>query len=62
MENKLRFCDYLNHATFMRIEDEGNHYKLTMKSIVIENKFYMLDRETQIPAYRYYLEFSKAIL
>lgn len=68
MNAKLKFCDYLNSANFMRIEDKGNHFEVRMKSIIknldedgSQKGFFKID-DTPTSKYFYLLEFSKAIL
>lgn len=61
--NNLTFCDYINNANFIKIEDEGNLFKITMKAIVEPRNatFYQLDGR-EISTYKYIIYFSKSHL
>lgn len=59
----LTMCDYINHVTFMHIEDVGDCYKLLMKSLVASYDeprpaFYTLTNK-EIATYKYYILFNK---
>lgn len=63
MENKLTFCDYLNHPNFMKIEDKNDRYEIIMKASVNhrDNNFYDANGNL-IAHYKYIVMFHKNYL
>lgn len=63
MANNLTFCDYINNANFMKIEDKDNYFNIVMKAIVDSktNNFYSLDGN-EINKYKYEVRFAKSAL
>lgn len=66
MENKLTFCDYINHPSFIQLKDAGDFFEVKMKSIVCytgtEKPFFKSIDDKIVPEYKYIILFSKKLL
>ena len=62
MQSNATFCDFLNHNTFMGIDDKEDYFEITMKSLVCckgtnEPNFFTDIFGDKVSTYKYHVVF-----